>query len=165
MDDQRWRPGQVKTLIGRLFPIGCTIEGMGKLPHRHEFGVWLAVAEERRPAPSIAPGPGRSSATIKQVRGQNLLRVRVEQRDPVQDLLHGCLHVPPGAVRGAYCQAGARPVCVAGDQLAIDELGIVPQHRDELPRFQQGILCDTDDLFPARMNMSSSWRDGDDGSN
>ncbi|MEV5553076.1 winged helix-turn-helix domain-containing protein [Nonomuraea wenchangensis] len=35
-----WRPScRVKTLIGRLFHIGCTIEGLGRLLHRHGWSV------------------------------------------------------------------------------------------------------------------------------
>jgi hypothetical protein len=39
VEDQCWTLGRVKTLIGRLFPIGYTIEGVGKLLHRHGWSV------------------------------------------------------------------------------------------------------------------------------
>ncbi|WP_264372970.1 helix-turn-helix domain-containing protein [Nonomuraea phyllanthi] len=38
-EDQCWTLGRVKTLIGRLFHIGYTIEGVGKLMHRHGWSV------------------------------------------------------------------------------------------------------------------------------
>ncbi|GAA1633111.1 hypothetical protein GCM10009733_032540 [Nonomuraea maheshkhaliensis] len=38
-DDQRWTLGRVKTLIGKLFHIGYTIEGVGKLLRRHGWSV------------------------------------------------------------------------------------------------------------------------------
>ncbi|WP_261808986.1 winged helix-turn-helix domain-containing protein [Nonomuraea sp. C10] len=38
-EDQCWTLGRVKTLIGRLFHIGYTIEGVGKLLHRHGWSV------------------------------------------------------------------------------------------------------------------------------
>ncbi|GAA4952483.1 transposase [Nonomuraea thailandensis] len=39
VEDQCWTLGRVKTLIGRLFHIGYTIEGVGKLLHRHGWSV------------------------------------------------------------------------------------------------------------------------------
>jgi transposase len=42
-DDQRWTLGRVKTLIGRLFHIGYTIEGIGKLLHRHGWSVQVPL--------------------------------------------------------------------------------------------------------------------------
>ncbi|WP_231510183.1 hypothetical protein, partial [Streptosporangium roseum] len=51
-----------------------------------------AGAEERSPGPSIAPNPVQGSALIRRSPGQHL-RVGVEQRDLVQNLLHGRLHV------------------------------------------------------------------------
>ncbi|MER7368513.1 helix-turn-helix domain-containing protein [Nonomuraea wenchangensis] len=38
-ENQCWTPARVKTLIGRLFHIGYTIEGLGKLLHRHGWSV------------------------------------------------------------------------------------------------------------------------------
>ncbi|MER6003711.1 winged helix-turn-helix domain-containing protein [Nonomuraea angiospora] len=38
-ENQCWTLGRVKTLIGRLFHIGYTIEGVGKLLHRHGWSV------------------------------------------------------------------------------------------------------------------------------
>ncbi|MEU6996694.1 winged helix-turn-helix domain-containing protein [Nonomuraea sp. NPDC046570] len=38
-EDQRWTLGRIKTLIGRLFHVGYTIEGVGKLLHRHGWSV------------------------------------------------------------------------------------------------------------------------------
>ena len=32
-NDQRWTLGRIKTLIGRLFRVGYTVEGTWKLPH------------------------------------------------------------------------------------------------------------------------------------
>ncbi|NJP96642.1 helix-turn-helix domain-containing protein [Nonomuraea sp. FMUSA5-5] len=39
VEDQCWTLGRVKTLIERLFHIGYTIEGVGKLLHRHGWSV------------------------------------------------------------------------------------------------------------------------------
>ncbi|MEV4582286.1 SDR family oxidoreductase [Nonomuraea jabiensis] len=47
-ENQCWTLARVKTLIGRLFHIGYTIEGVGKPLHRHGWSV---------PAP--CPGAGR----------------------------------------------------------------------------------------------------------
>ncbi|MEV0228130.1 winged helix-turn-helix domain-containing protein [Nonomuraea sp. NPDC050786] len=38
-ENQCWTLARVKTLIGRLFHIGYTIEGVGKLLHRHGWSV------------------------------------------------------------------------------------------------------------------------------
>ncbi|MGP4104667.1 winged helix-turn-helix domain-containing protein [Nonomuraea sp. KM90] len=38
-ENQRWTPMRIKTLTGRLFHIGYTIEGMGSLMHRHCWSV------------------------------------------------------------------------------------------------------------------------------
>src|SRR6201989_145601 len=35
VNDQRWTLGRIKTLIGRLFHVGYTVEGTGKLVRRH----------------------------------------------------------------------------------------------------------------------------------
>ncbi|MGW7485351.1 winged helix-turn-helix domain-containing protein [Nonomuraea muscovyensis] len=42
-DDQRWTLVRVKTLIGRLFHIGYTVEGVGKLLRRHGWSVQVPV--------------------------------------------------------------------------------------------------------------------------
>ncbi|MFB4285752.1 winged helix-turn-helix domain-containing protein [Nonomuraea sp. MTCD27] len=41
VEDQCWTLDRVKTLIGRLFHIGYTIEGVGKLLHRHGWSVQM----------------------------------------------------------------------------------------------------------------------------
>jgi len=38
-EDQRWTLARVKTLTGRLFRVGYTIEGVGELLHRHGWSV------------------------------------------------------------------------------------------------------------------------------
>jgi transposase len=43
--DQRWTLGRVKTLIGRLFHIGYTIEGTGKLLRRHGWSCQVPVRQ------------------------------------------------------------------------------------------------------------------------
>ncbi|MGW0804051.1 winged helix-turn-helix domain-containing protein [Nonomuraea sp. NPDC002799] len=45
-EDQCWTLGRVKTLIGRLFHIGYTIEGVGKLLHRHGWSVQVPARRE-----------------------------------------------------------------------------------------------------------------------
>ncbi|MER6950418.1 winged helix-turn-helix domain-containing protein [Nonomuraea sp. NPDC000554] len=54
-DDQRWTLARVKTLIGKLFHIGYTIEGVGKLLRRHGWSVQVPVQRAwsalRRPSP------------------------------------------------------------------------------------------------------------------
>jgi putative transposase len=84
-EDQRWTLGRVKTLIGRLFHIGYTIEGVGKLLRRHGWSVQVPVRQaaerdERAIAawrqevwPAVKP-PRRtwaptSASPTKQVRG------------------------------------------------------------------------------------------------
>ena len=42
-EDQRWTLAWVKTLIGRLFHIGYTIEGVGKLLYRHGWSVQVPL--------------------------------------------------------------------------------------------------------------------------
>lgn len=78
--DQRWTPARVKTLIGRLFHVGYTVEGTWRLLKRHGWSwqqparraierddeavelwkkeVWPQVKAQRRPAE-----PGSSSRT------------------------------------------------------------------------------------------------------
>ena len=43
--DQRWTPGRIKTLIGRLFHVGYTIEGTSKLMRRHGWSVQVPVRQ------------------------------------------------------------------------------------------------------------------------
>ncbi|MEV1240756.1 winged helix-turn-helix domain-containing protein [Nonomuraea sp. NPDC050022] len=42
-NDQRWTLARIKTLIGKLFHVGYTIEGVGKLLHRHGWSVQVPV--------------------------------------------------------------------------------------------------------------------------
>ncbi|WP_281287096.1 winged helix-turn-helix domain-containing protein [Nonomuraea turkmeniaca] len=42
-EDQRWTLSRVKTLIGQLFHLGYTIEGVGKLLHRHGWSVQVPL--------------------------------------------------------------------------------------------------------------------------
>ena len=43
--DQRWTLGRVKTLIGRLFHVGYTIEGTSKLLRRHGWSAQVPVRQ------------------------------------------------------------------------------------------------------------------------
>ena len=43
--DQRWTLGRVKTLIGRLFHVGYTIEGTSKLLRRHGWSPQVPVRQ------------------------------------------------------------------------------------------------------------------------
>jgi transposase len=62
VEDQCWKLGRVKTLIGRLFHIGYTIEGVGKLPHRHGWSVQVPVRRAiERDEEAIAPRPDSPS--------------------------------------------------------------------------------------------------------
>jgi transposase len=44
-DDQRWTLKRIKTVIGRMFHIGYTIEGVGKLMRRHGWSVQVPVRQ------------------------------------------------------------------------------------------------------------------------
>jgi len=44
-DDQRWALGRIKTLIGRLFHVGCTVEGTWKLMRRHGWSCQVPVRQ------------------------------------------------------------------------------------------------------------------------
>jgi hypothetical protein len=44
-DDQRWTLGRVKTLIGRLFHVGYTIQGVWKLLGRHGWSCQVPVRQ------------------------------------------------------------------------------------------------------------------------
>jgi putative transposase len=44
-DDQRWTLVRVKTLIGRLFHVGCTVEGTWKLLRRHGWSCQVPVRQ------------------------------------------------------------------------------------------------------------------------
>src|SRR5205809_5466796 len=44
-DDQRWTLGRIKTLIGRLFRIGYTPEGVWKLMRRHGWSCQVPVRQ------------------------------------------------------------------------------------------------------------------------
>ena len=43
--DQRWTPGRIKTLIGKLFHVGYTIEGTWKLLRRHGWSCQVPVRQ------------------------------------------------------------------------------------------------------------------------
>jgi len=43
--DQRWTLGRIKTLIGRLFHVGYTVEGTGKLMRRHGWSAQVPVRQ------------------------------------------------------------------------------------------------------------------------
>ncbi|MBG0825795.1 winged helix-turn-helix domain-containing protein [Planomonospora sp. ID91781] len=42
-DDQRWTLGRVKTVIGRLFHVGYTVQGVAKLLKRHNWSVQVPL--------------------------------------------------------------------------------------------------------------------------
>ena len=44
-DDQRWTLGRVKTLIGRLFHVGYTVQGIWKLLRRHGWSAQVPVRQ------------------------------------------------------------------------------------------------------------------------
>lgn len=83
--DQYWTLGRVKTLIGRLFHVGYTVEGVWKLMRRHgwscqvpvrraterdeeEIAAWKAGVWSGIKAPRAAWVPGSASRT-RQARG------------------------------------------------------------------------------------------------
>ena len=43
--DQRWTLGRIKTLIGKLFHVGYTVEGVWKLMHRHGWSCQVPVRQ------------------------------------------------------------------------------------------------------------------------
>jgi transposase len=43
--DQRWTLGRIKTLIGKLFHVGYTIEGTSKLMRRHGWSAQVPVRQ------------------------------------------------------------------------------------------------------------------------
>jgi transposase len=43
--DQRWTLGRIKTLIGRLFDVGYTVEGIWKLMRRHGWSAQMPVRQ------------------------------------------------------------------------------------------------------------------------
>ena len=43
--DQRWTLGRIKTLIGKLFHVGCTVEGTWKLMRRHGWSCQVPVRQ------------------------------------------------------------------------------------------------------------------------
>ena len=44
-DDQRWTPGRIKALIGRLFRVGYTVQGVWKLLRRHGWSCQVPVRQ------------------------------------------------------------------------------------------------------------------------
>jgi transposase len=44
-DDQRWTLKRVRTLIGRLFHVGCTVQGVWKLLRRHGWSCQVPVRQ------------------------------------------------------------------------------------------------------------------------
>ena len=44
-NDQRWTLGRIKTLIGRLFRVGYTVEGVWKLMRRHGWSCQVPVRQ------------------------------------------------------------------------------------------------------------------------
>ena len=84
-DDQRWTLGRVKTLIGRLFHVGYTVEGVWRLPRRDGWscqvpirqamervgaaiGLWKAEVWPEIKAPPATWAPASASKT-RQARG------------------------------------------------------------------------------------------------
>jgi transposase len=76
--DQRWTLGGIKTLIGKLFHVGYTVEGTRKLMRRHGWSaqvpvrqamerdeqaaaMWKAEVWPQIKAPRAGPGPARST--------------------------------------------------------------------------------------------------------
>ena len=45
VSDQRWTLGRIKTLIGRLFHVGYTVEGTWKLMRRHGWSCQVPVRQ------------------------------------------------------------------------------------------------------------------------
>src|SRR5438045_1761510 len=43
--DQRWTLGRIKALIGKLFHVGYTVEGVGKLMRRHGWSCQVPVRQ------------------------------------------------------------------------------------------------------------------------
>ncbi|MFI0425238.1 winged helix-turn-helix domain-containing protein [Spongiactinospora sp. 9N601] len=69
VEDQRWTPGRVKTLIGRLFHVGYTIEGVGRLLHRHGWSVQVPARRAlERDGEAIALWKAEVWPTVKQQR-------------------------------------------------------------------------------------------------
>ena len=83
--DQRWTLGRIKTLIGRLFHVGYTVEGTGKVLRRHGWScqvpvrqamerdeqavaVWKAEVWPQLKAPRVTWAPSSASRT-RQARG------------------------------------------------------------------------------------------------
>jgi len=52
--DQRWTLGRIKTLIGKLFRVGYTVEGTRKLMRRHGWPAQVPVPEPARDALAVA---------------------------------------------------------------------------------------------------------------
>ncbi len=60
--DQRWTLGRIKTLIGRLFHVGYTVEGTWKLMRRggHHLPVMTVTAQGGDVAPGLEPPVGQA---------------------------------------------------------------------------------------------------------
>ena len=59
-DDQRWTLGRIKTLIGRLFHVGYTPEGVWKLMRRHGWSCQVPVRQAlERDEEAVAVWEGR----------------------------------------------------------------------------------------------------------
>jgi transposase len=57
--DQRWALGRIKTLIGRLFRVGYTAEGVWKLMRRHGWSAQVPVRQAlERDEDAVAGPPG-----------------------------------------------------------------------------------------------------------
>jgi transposase len=67
--DQRWTLGRIKTLIGKLFHVGYTVEGVWKLMRRHGWSSQVPVRQAiERDEQAIAVGKDQVWPDIKALR-------------------------------------------------------------------------------------------------
>ena len=68
--DQRWTLGRIKTLIGRLFHVGYTVEGVWKLMRRHGWSCQVPVRQAlERDEAAVAVWKAEVWPEIKEWRG------------------------------------------------------------------------------------------------
>jgi transposase len=97
-EDQCWTLGRVKTLIGRLFHIGYTIEGVGKLLHRHGWSVQVASRRAlERDEEAIATWKAEVWPAVKQPRRTwaptSASKTRAAEK--IRGITHGGTSTPP----------------------------------------------------------------------
>ena len=102
--DQRWTLGRIKTLIGRLFHVGYTVEGTSKLMRRHGWSAQVPVRQAME----------RDDAAVAVWKAEVWPEIKHGARPGRLDLLRGRGRAGAEAAEGTHRGAARRPARCAG---------------------------------------------------